>query len=107
MKTSDACLFLAVGFLMWVAPLVAPGHFPQEGPGQINPSALWLQFMGWVNGGLGIIFIVCERMALVIRRLAAVTRFRPAACAELLRPPLPGEVKASLSSPSGRHHLAA
>jgi hypothetical protein len=106
MKTSDACLFLAVGALMWAAPLVAPGHFPLEGPGLTNPSALWLQFMGWINAGLGGLYLLCERIAAGIRTIAAAARSTPATCAELLRPPLPKELSASISRRQHRH-LAA
>ncbi|HEY4302167.1 MAG TPA: hypothetical protein VGM73_14930 [Candidatus Didemnitutus sp.] len=106
MKTTDACLFLAVGALMWVAPLLAPGHFPQSGPGLMNPSALWLQFMGWINGGLGALYLVCERIIAGIRALAAAAKSTPAACAQLLRPPLPQGIKTSLARHPHRH-LAA
>lgn len=106
MKTSDACLFLVVGILMWAAPLLAPGHFPQSGPGLINPSSLWLQVMGWVNGGLGALFLLCARLTAALRRLAGVAERQTVACAQLLRPPLPRDVKASLAG-RARRHLAA
>ena len=90
MKTIDACLFLAVGLFMQLAPLLAPEWFPATGPGRASGSALWLMFMGGVNESVGAFTLVCRQ---ILPRLDALFAWRPrltnASAAEIPRSPLP------------------
>lgn len=53
MTTIHAYAFLALGGVLNLLPLLAPAQFPPNSLDGSNTSALWLQLMGWVNGGLG------------------------------------------------------
>jgi hypothetical protein len=53
MTTIHAYAFLALGGALNLLPLLAPAQFPPNSLDGSNTSALWLQLMGWVNGGLG------------------------------------------------------
>ncbi|HEY0862495.1 MAG TPA: hypothetical protein VGD97_00180 [Lacunisphaera sp.] len=88
MTTIHAYAFLALGGLLNLLPLLAPAHFPPNSLDGANTSALWLQFMGWVNGGLGAGY--AARLQ-VLPAVAQVLAWRPALPpeiqpAQILRP---------------------
>jgi hypothetical protein len=75
MTTLHSYGFLALGGVLHLLPLVAPAHFPPNSPDGANTSALWLQFMGWVNGGIGTAYLwLLELLPFVVQALA----WRPA-----------------------------
>lgn len=90
MTTLHACGFLVLGWGLNLVPWMAPGYFAPNGLDGANTSALWLQFMGWVNGGLGAGYALrLQVLPVLVRALA----WRPALPpelqpAELLRPAL-------------------
>jgi len=88
MTTFHAYSFLALGGLLNLLPLLAPAHFPPNSLDGGNTSALWLQLMGWVIGGLGAGYVArLQVQPIMVQALA----WRPALPpviqpAELLRP---------------------
>lgn len=80
MTNLHACVFLALGGILNLLTLVAPGLFPPNSLDGANTSALWLQLMGWVNGGLGAGYIVRQQVLPVLGRALA---WRPALPPEL------------------------
>ena len=90
MTTMHACGFLVLGWGLNLLPGVVPGYFPPNCLDGANTSALWLQFMGWVNGVLGAGFTLhLEVLPPLVRALA----WRPAPLpefipAQILRPAL-------------------
>lgn len=88
MTPLHAYIFLTLGGLLNLLPLCAPGHFPPNGPDGAGTSALWLQFMGWVNGVVGAGY--ATRLQ-VLPAVAQVLAWRPALPsdmqpAQILRP---------------------
>lgn len=81
MTTLNAGVFLALGGMLNLLTLVAPGLFPPNGLDGANTSALWLQFMGWVSGGLGAGYLVRLQVLPVLVRAPG------------WRPPLPPELR--------------
>lgn len=74
MTTIQAYAFLALGGVLRLLPLLAPAHFPPNSLDGANTSALWLQFMGWVNGGLGAGYVARLQ---VLPAVAQVLAWRP------------------------------
>jgi hypothetical protein len=90
MTTIHAYAFLTLGGGLNLLPLLAPAHFPPNSLDGSSTSALWLQLMGWVNGGLGAGY--AARLQ-VLPAVARVLAWRPAPLpefipAEILRPAL-------------------
>jgi hypothetical protein len=88
MTTIHAYAFLALGGVLNLLPLLAPTHFPPNSLDGSSTSALWLQLMGWVNGGLGAGYTARLQ---VLPAVAQVLAWRPAPLpefvpAEILRP---------------------
>lgn len=88
MTKNHAYVFLALGGALHLLPLLAPARFPPSSLDGANTSALWLQFMGWVNGGLGAGY--ATRLQ-VLPAVAQVLAWRPALPpairpAQILRP---------------------
>jgi hypothetical protein len=76
--------FLATGGVLHLLPALAPAWFPPNSLDGFNTSALWLQFMGWVMGGIGIIHLMlCQVVPVVVRMLEWRPVARPAS---VLRP---------------------
>jgi hypothetical protein len=70
MTTPNAAGFFLLGLLMNFLPVLLPGCFPPTGVVGSNTSALWLEFMGMVQGTLGAFFgLRNEVMPWVIRLL--------------------------------------
>jgi hypothetical protein len=53
MNNLNACIFLGFGLVMEFLPIVFPQWFPRNCIDGANTSALWLGFMGIVQGALG------------------------------------------------------
>jgi len=90
MTTLHSYGFLVLGGVLHLLPLVAPAQFPPSSVDGANTSALWLQFMGWVNGGIGTVYLWLLE---VLPFVAQVLAWRPALTpemqpAKLLRPAL-------------------
>jgi len=90
MTPLHAYVFLALGGLLNLLPMLAPAYFPPNSLDGSNTSALWLQLMGWVNGGLGAGCVARLQLLPVIGqalawRPAPLPKFVPA---EMLRPAL-------------------
>ena len=88
MTPLHAYVFLALGGLLNLLPALAPAYFPPNSLDGANTSALWLQFMGWVSGGLGAGY--AARLQ-VLPAVVQVLAWRPAPLpqfvpAEILRP---------------------
>lgn len=88
MTTIHAYVFVALGGALNLLPLLAPAQFPPTSLDGSNTSALWLQLMGWVNGGLGAGY--AARLQ-VLPAIAQVLAWRPALPpemqpAQMLRP---------------------
>jgi hypothetical protein len=88
MTTIHAYAFLVLGGLLNLLPLLVPAYFPPNSLDGSNTSALWLQLMGWVNGGLGAGYAARLQVLPVV---AQVLAWRPAlrpefVPAEILRP---------------------
>ncbi len=88
MTTIHAYVFLALGGTFNLLPVLAPAHFPPNSLDGSSTSALWLQLMGWVNGGLGAGY--AARLQ-VLPAVARVLAWRPALPpemqpAQILRP---------------------
>jgi len=88
MTTIHAYAFLTLGGVLNLLPLLAPAHIPPNSPDGSSTSALWLQLMGWVNGGLGAGY--AARLQ-VLPAVAQVLAWRPALPpemqpAQILRP---------------------
>lgn len=81
MTSLSAYGFLLLGGLFHLLPLAAPGGFPSNSIDGANTSALWLQLMGWVNGGIGAFYLV--RLE-ILPFIAHVLAWRPAPLPELL-----------------------
>ncbi|HVU17911.1 MAG TPA: hypothetical protein VHD32_13375 [Candidatus Didemnitutus sp.] len=70
MNTLNAMGFVICGFAMAMLPFVAPHYFPAGSmPG--GTSTIWVEFMGWVNGLTGGVYLACERLGALIRRQLA------------------------------------
>ncbi|SDR79861.1 hypothetical protein [Opitutus sp. GAS368] len=75
MTTLHAYGFLLLGGVLHLLPLVSPAQFPPDSLDGANTSALWLQCMGWVNGGIGTVYLwLLEMRPFVVHVLA----WRPA-----------------------------
>ena len=74
MTTLHAYLFLVLGGTFNLLPLLAPVRFPPNSLDGSNTSALWLQLMGWVNGGLGAGYVAWLQ---VLPTVARVLVWRP------------------------------
>ena len=86
MTTANALGFLLLGLVMILLPPFAPGWFPPDGLlDGTSTSALWLEFMGWVNDLVGAWFVACDKLWPLVRRALAWT---PPAMDELV----PGEI---------------
>jgi hypothetical protein len=90
MTNLRAAGFLALGGVVNLLPALAPAQFPPNSLDGGNTSALWLQFMGWVMGGVGTVYLLgCGVWPAVVRVLA----WRPAPLpATVLRPSFDLEV---------------
>jgi hypothetical protein len=88
MTAIDSYAFLLLGAVMQIVPAIAPQHFPPEGIVGTNGSALWLQFMGWVNYLLGAAFVAQLQILPGLKRLAqwSQTSWDQAIPTELFRP---------------------
>jgi phosphate/sulfate permease len=56
MNTAHALGFFALGLVMLLIPVVAPGSFPGHGPDGSNAQALWLAVMGGVQLAIGLMW---------------------------------------------------
>jgi hypothetical protein len=77
---SLAFFLLGVGIIFLPAhasELLAPGELSQLGR-----SALWLNFMGWVNGGLGGFYLTKNAL---VPRILRILEWRPASTRELIK----------------------
>ncbi len=88
MTTLHAYGFLLLGGVLHLLPLVSPAQFPPDSLDGASTSALWLQFMGWVNGGIGTIYLwLLEMLPVAVQLLTwrpvLPPQMQPAA---LLRP---------------------
>jgi hypothetical protein len=99
MTTLHACGFLVLGWVLGLLPVLAPEYFPPDSLDGANTSALWLEFMGWVNGGLGAGYVTrLQVQPLVVRALTWRPTLPPEMQpAELLRPAMDfyGELEAA------------
>jgi hypothetical protein len=90
MTTIHAYVFLPLGGVLNLLPLLALAQFPPNSLDGSSTSALWLQLMGWVNGGLGAGYVARLQVLPVIGQALAwrpvpLPEFVPA---EMLRPAL-------------------
>ena len=88
MTPLHAYVFLALGGLLNLLPMLVPAFFPPSSLDGSNTSALWLQLMGWVNGGLGAGYVTRLQ---VLPAVAQALAWRPALPpemqpAQILRP---------------------
>jgi len=89
MTTVHAYSFLLLGGVLRLLPLVSPTQFPPDSLDGANTSALWLQFMGLVNGGIGTVYLwLLEMLPFVVHVMA----WRPA--------PLPDLIPAKILRPA-------
>ncbi len=63
MTTPNAFGFLLLGLLLLLLPSTVPDWFPpNHALDGSNTSALWLEFMGWVNDAIGAWFAWCNEL---------------------------------------------
>jgi hypothetical protein len=90
--------FLVFGGLLHLLPLVAPAQFPANSIDGANTSALWLQVMGWVNGGIGAVYLLRLEILPFITQVLA---WRPAPLPEFLPENI---LRPALALPTRRAH---
>ena len=81
MTTGNALAFLLLGSGMIFVPTHASELFTVDDLSQLGGSALWLNFMGWVNGVLGGFYLVKNA---VVPRILHLLEWRPASTRELI-----------------------
>ncbi len=81
MKNLQAYVFLTLGAVLNLLPLMAPAQFPANSLDGSNTSALWLQFMGWVIGGIGTGYLLLLE---VLPSVAQLLAWRPSPLPDLL-----------------------
>lgn len=88
MTTLHSYGFLVLGGMLHLLPLVAPAQFPPNSLDGANTSALWLQFMGWVNGSIGTAYLGLLELLPFVAQVLAWRPVLPLEMqpAELLRP---------------------
>lgn len=67
MSTNNALCFISVGLMMCGLPTLTPEMFPPHVIYGSNTSALWLAFMGIVNGVVGAGFLVSNEVWSLVR----------------------------------------
>ncbi|MEO6996257.1 MAG: hypothetical protein ABI273_21820, partial [Lacunisphaera sp.] len=77
-----------LGSGMILLPAHAPEFFTADELSQLSRSALWLSFMGWLNGALGGFYLAKNA---VVPRILGLLEWRPASTgglitAQILRP---------------------
>jgi hypothetical protein len=70
----NAFLFIAMGSGMGVLPVLVPSWFPPTGADEASTRALWLELMAAVQIGLGLAFLVRERVVPFAGRLVSAIR---------------------------------
>ncbi len=90
MTTIQALAFLTLGGVLNLLPVLAPAHFPPNSLDGSSTSALWLQLMGWVTGGLGAGYAARLHVWPAAARVPAWRPAMPAVLqpAQILRPAL-------------------
>ena len=81
MTIGNALAFILLGWGMIFLPTHAPELFTMEDFSQVSGSALWLHFMGWLNGVLGGFYLVRN---VVVPRILRLLEWRPAGTRELI-----------------------
>ena len=56
MTACNAIAFSLFGLVMGFLPAIFPAYFPPTGVQDTSTSALWLEFMGTIQGFLGVFF---------------------------------------------------
>jgi hypothetical protein len=91
MSTLNAIGFVICGLVMAMLPFMMPHAFPAGSlPG--GTSTLWVEFMGWVNGLIGGMFLVIERGLVFVRHQLVWNGIPPDAVVDeskIVRPALP------------------
>jgi hypothetical protein len=81
MTIGNALGFFLLGSGMIFLPTHAPEFFPADDLSQLSRSVLWLNFMGWVNGGLGGFYLTKNAL---VPRILHLLEWRPANTRELI-----------------------
>lgn len=81
MTIGNALAFFLLGSGMIFLPAHAPELLVANDLSQFSRSALWLNFMGWVNGGLGGFYLAKNA---VVPRILRLLEWRPAHTRELI-----------------------
>jgi hypothetical protein len=81
MTIGNALAFFLLGSGMIFLPTHAPELFAVDDLSQLRGSALWLNFMGWVNGVLGGFYLTKN---VVVPRILRLLEWRPASTRELI-----------------------
>lgn len=68
MGSSNAVAFLLLGSLMGFLPALMPVHFSSS---EISTSELWLEFMGILQGSLGMFYLIRNEVQPVFANLTA------------------------------------
>ena len=71
MNALNALIFTLVGAAMEILPAALPSMLPRVGADQASTRALWLDFMGTVQVGVGVGYIVWAHAVPVLARLIA------------------------------------
>jgi hypothetical protein len=70
----NAFLFVTMGSGMGLLPVLFPSWFPPTGGDEASARALWLELMATVQIGLGLSFLVRERVMPFAARLVSFIR---------------------------------
>jgi len=70
MNRTNSFGFIAVGFILCLAPLLAPGLFPHTALDGSSTRALWVEVMGAVQVGVGLICWLKDWMTTAVRNTA-------------------------------------
>jgi hypothetical protein len=100
MNNKNALGFLVLGVLMYSTPVMAESiSGSMVSTSDISVRAVWLELMGWINGGIGLTYLMKEGVIRLPAWIAAITpeRFlRPIeARGELVQLPAGARVSAS------------
>lgn len=71
MNFSNALGFVGIGLTMWLLPLLAPGWFPPNAVDGSSTRALWSEFMGLLQFGMGMAFLIRDTALPAVRRVMA------------------------------------
>ena len=91
MNSKNALVLIALGSVMRLVPVEAPGWFPPTGFDGSNAQALWLTAMGWIEFATGALYLIRHYVMPRIPRWEGPQALRDRAASE--RPVLGGAVQ--------------